>query len=233
MPLPETLLKHKAPLRLKYMAYLQKQLPGGSSTVTVSGFPPYAQYQILSMWCWNAVGSAVSTYYLTGGVGNAGIQCNNATTYLTGGSGKCCSINVPGHGSISGWIPTMQSTGAPIHYNPGNVSCNQGGWPQWVANGTGSLSSNQVNYSGTSGPNSSQVQQIVTSLTNSQPVVMLIWWNGGGGHVVTIYGSYTSGSTRYYNVADPWDGYHQGWTGAPSGGYWGGSIFIVPNTGTS
>lgn len=200
----------------------------GSAPTPVGDFPRYAQYQILSNWCWDAVGSAISSFYLKSAVGSSGIQSHNASTYLKGASG-CKDINVPNHGPVANWAPSMQQPTGPIHFNPGKVPCNQGGWPQNVTNGTGSLSSSQVNYPGGRGPDSSQIADVVNALAAGNPVVPVIDWYGPGAHVVTIYGTHVSGGTRYYYVADPWDGFHI-WSQVPGGtnrgqGYWYGSVF--------
>ena len=78
-------------------------------------------------------------------------------------------------------------------------------------------------------PSSAEVDNIKASLQQSRPVAMHISWNGGGGHLVTIYGWYSSSNTNYYYIADPYDGFVTR-TGAPSGGVWDGDMYTTKNS---
>lgn len=224
MPIPQSLTKLSVSIPLTYDTTPDTLGSDVENSVCINEYGPFPQYQILSMWCWNAAGAAVSSYFLKADVEQSEIQCNNATKYLSGAS-KCCEITIPSHeGTINGWVPTFYTTTAPIHHDIGNVPCNQGGVPQTVIDGTGKLTTNQVTYSGTSGPNSTDVTAVVDALKEKRPVVMRIRWNAGGGHSVVIYGSYTKGGDRFYNIADPWSGYEIS-NGSPTGGHWKHSVF--------
>jgi len=192
--------------------------------VTVSGFSALAQYQILNFWCWNAVGSAISTFYLGSEVGDTEIQASNAGKYIPDTNGLCSAVAVPGHGKIEGWIPYIKGD-MPVHYKAGGIPCNKTDWPQKITNGTNKLQSSWQWYNG--GPSTSDIDKVVEAIRTGNPVSMYIDWGPGrGAHVVVVYGSYMQAGTRMFNLADPYYGFETT-AGAPAAGTWRGSMFTT------
>lgn len=190
----------------------------------ILGYEKVAQYQLLSMWCWNAVGASITQFYLSAGGKGQLIQCENASKALQG-VGHCCSIKIPGYPSKA--VPYIKQ-GKPIAHDAGNIPCNQGGWPEEVIHASKRLSSSWVQY-GAGGPTPAEVQMVVTSIKNGDPVVMYIAWNSDGAHVQTLYGTHLSGGKRYFHVADPWDGLSiDREDQLCPGGVWGMSMFTTP-----
>jgi len=188
----------------------------------IANFPNFAQYQILSQWCWSAVGAAVVDFYLGSGGGNRRVQCKNASEFLAGAS-NCCTLKILWFTiNLANIDARMNKSGAqPMHFNINQNNCNQPGFCAQPINATGSTSATWDGYSG-NGPNASEKQALCDALDDQKPGIMHISWNGGGGHVVSIYGLINILGVDYYYLADPWSGFRLS-TGAPSNGTWAGS----------
>lgn len=176
--------------------------PSGAAddTVVLDEFGKVAQYQIFSLWCWNAVGAALVEYYLKGDSGTASIsQCRNAEVYL--GIPGCCSMEIPGMGAMQNLRPYMAGGYAPLHLEG---ACNAPGQTERVVDGTGSLRGEWRPSAGNI-PEPALMAEIVQQLAAGHPVVMLLA-NANVRHVLTIFGTSVENGNRKFLVADPWDG---------------------------
>lgn len=247
MPVPETLLATRKPLSLA----APPVDPGG---VWVWKFVEYAQYQVLSEWCWAATGCAVYEFFMReyfpvppGTLPPGIVQCNVATTCLhASGAGKCCEIYDPGVGrTLANLVPYIDGPyQGPLRYSPpGNPPCNSGGSPLWALGFSQWLKTTLVGYQDPGlggdgvGLNEKQMQAVLSFLKSSQPLVIGIWNHSselnpyGQGHALTLYGSYTANGVRHYVLADPWDGFRTA-TAMPEGWWWRWSYFAQPPSGS-
>ncbi len=204
--------------------------PGASAQlVDLSRFRACAQYQILSLWCWNAVGAALVEYHLDAAGAGHTLQCATACSIL--GRNDCCMLNVPDHGPIGNLRPYMQfregmpSTSRPIHYKPPReYSCNKAYHTEVVTKRAG-LKSCWMKSKLATGPDDQQLLQIINALMRGNPVVMLLNFSGYK-HALTIFGTKEIGNIRWFLLADPWDGI--GWFDhIHESGVWTWSMFTT------
>ncbi len=197
---------------------------GTPDPVVIKAYRNYAQYQIMSMWCWNASGASIADYFGVSSWGTSSVyQCDNAIEYSRGASG-CCELKIFGIEFSLRFVALMKKFDDPIHIDIGDVPCNQGGDPADVIEGTGELDADYDRYSG-NGPDDAEYQRIVDNLDADYPVIQRIGWDSGGGHLMPIYGiSYLFG-LRVFLLADPWSGFKMQ-LAPPSNGTWTGTYFI-------
>jgi hypothetical protein len=153
------------------------------SKLSVSNFKMQDQQQ--SMWCWDAIGVSVADYALR--YRNHWVQCEMYNAVK--GTKDACNYG----------YRILAKDDPPLH----PVPCNQGGWPRHSlgkAEVLGALSGVPAAWDG-----------IVGQLAVACPVVCVVWWRTGGGHVVAITGAYSTGDgaakVNFVVIDDPWDGH--------------------------
>lgn len=207
MKLPELLSgKGLIPLDIVVAEDIGVPVPGAPvvSGRVIIAYERVAQFQILSLWCWNAVGASLTQFHLDPNAASWIFQCKNASRHLEKAKECCTRVKVPGHPVLSTLVPYMRS-GGKIAYDPSDPDCNQGWWPDAITHESGKLLSEWHGHPST-GPTPVQLNEVVKEIEKGRPVVMYIRWVDGSAHVQTLYGTHMAGGRRFFNVADPYDG---------------------------
>lgn len=193
-------------------------------------FKKYAQMQILSLWCWNAVGAAVASYYLEMAGRKPQIprfkhQCQNLT-HNPPGKDACCDLDVPPHGLMSEFTPWMDSF-SPLGRTYNDSDVNFVGNPQWITAQTGIIAADRVDFPSGSRAQLDHLARVVQAIHRGNIVVAQIS-GGRTDHVVSICGTRAVGDTRIFLVADPMRGFVEWFDGPLDGWSWTQSIFFSP-----
>jgi hypothetical protein len=170
-------------------------------------------YQICDEWCWAAVTTMAVGYYNGDDQTCEGVECQMPSMEF---SGDCCP-----------W--TNSCTNSP---QDRSSFCNNGGTPDQMADAAGRLTGGDFATYG-----ALDQATLDSALMSGRPVMIAVYWQGGGGHALMV-GGCDEGNGQYY-LHDPW-GWYSNWPGdwqslsynqllqyfAPDGGIgqWGYSI---------